>query len=114
VEGTTSKHLENIVAATQPISVMTRTFSPSGTSQLVAVSVLPMLALVHQQSDLLRAASNMTGVNFQFRRKSYSEHEHMGYIMFSWCIFSGIDSGCCVPMMECLYGRIYLAIAKLH
>jgi hypothetical protein len=59
VEGTTSEHLENIVAAMQPISVMTRMFSLSETSQLVAVSVLPMLSLVHQQSDLLRAVSNM-------------------------------------------------------
>ncbi|PKX96202.1 uncharacterized protein P174DRAFT_430474 [Aspergillus novofumigatus IBT 16806] len=32
VEGTTSKPLENIVTAMQPISVMTRTFSPSETS----------------------------------------------------------------------------------
>ncbi|KAH1982687.1 hypothetical protein KXV92_003973 [Aspergillus fumigatus] len=60
VGGTTSKHVKNIIVATQPISVVTTTFSPSETSKLVAVSVLPMLSLVHHQSDLPTAAASKT------------------------------------------------------
>jgi hypothetical protein len=60
VKGSTSTQLNNIITATQPISVVTRTFSRSEASQLVAVSVLPMLSLVHHQSDLPIATSSKT------------------------------------------------------
>ncbi|GAQ10043.1 hypothetical protein ALT_7364 [Aspergillus lentulus] len=62
VGGTTSKHINNIIATTQPISVVTRTFSPSETSKLVAVSVLPMLSLMHYLSDLPTAAASKTAL----------------------------------------------------
>lgn len=59
-EGSTSKQLINIITGTQPITVATRTFSPSEASRLVAVSVMPMLSLVHHQSDLPSAISSQT------------------------------------------------------
>ncbi|KAJ5130348.1 uncharacterized protein N7515_006387 [Penicillium bovifimosum] len=60
VGGSTSTQLNNIITDVQPISVTSRTFSPSEASRLVAVSILPMLSLVHHQSDLPTATSSKT------------------------------------------------------
>ncbi|KAJ5554889.1 hypothetical protein N7535_007332 [Penicillium sp. DV-2018c] len=60
VDGSTSTQLNYVITGTQPIATTTRTFSPSEASELIAVSVLPMLSLVHHQSDLPVATSSKT------------------------------------------------------
>lgn len=52
VNGTTSKQLLNVITATGPETVTTTTFNAAEASQLVGLSVLPMVPLVHHKSDL--------------------------------------------------------------
>lgn len=61
VNGTTARGLVETVTGTYPITeVKTVTFDASKASSLVGISVMPVITLVHRQSDLQNAATATT------------------------------------------------------